>query len=186
MTPSFALFRPPLVLLVASTLLLGGAYPLLVRALIGHSWNAQVDDAAIRDPSGRVLASALDTASADAPQYFWGKIVSTAAPDCYLSRQAHAPECQKAIESRLALLKIASNAPVPKDLITFSVPGQMPQISPDAAAFQVHRVAQARGVSDAEVSSQVDRATHNPTYTLGRGLYVNVLELNLRLDGKLK
>lgn len=186
MTSTLSQFRAPLVLLTASSLLLGVAYPLFVKALIGNAWNAQVSDTAIRDRSGRVLASALDPAPTNAPRYFWGQVIDATAPDCYLDRRTYSPDCQNALKFRRVLLGTDSDTPVPEDLITFGILGQMPRISPEAAAFQIHRVALARGVSDAKVSSLVQVSTHNPTYTLGSGLYVNVLELNLRLDGKLK
>ncbi|WP_157405659.1 potassium-transporting ATPase subunit C [Asticcacaulis benevestitus] len=175
-----------MVLLLTFTVLLGGAYPLLVKALVENAWNAQVSDTAIRDRTGQILASTLDGAPVDAPQYFWGKIVNAKGADCYESHRAYTLECRRLADERLQALKALPNAQVPDDLTQFGIPGDMPRISPEAAAFQVHRIAQARGLSDTTVSSLVETSLHNPTYELGGGLYVNVLELNLRLDGKLK
>jgi K+-transporting ATPase ATPase C chain len=89
------------------------------------------------------------------------------------------------VQARIDALKAAdpeNTLPIPVDLVTSSGSGLDPHISIAAAMYQVHRVAQARGLSDAQVKTLVDK------YTQGRQLgflgepTVNFLELNLALD----
>ncbi|MFP4904217.1 potassium-transporting ATPase subunit C, partial [Paraburkholderia sp. BR14261] len=88
---------------------------------------------------------------------------------------------------RIAALKAAGNAvsqPIPADLVTSSGSGLDPEISPAAAAYQVARVAQARHMSANDVQALVDRFTKGRQFGLFGEPRVNVLELNLALDGK--
>jgi K+-transporting ATPase ATPase C chain len=96
------------------------------------------------------------------------------------------PTLFQAAQARIDVLRAAdasSMAPIPVDLVTASASGLDPNISVAAAYYQVHRVAMARGLSDTEVTALVD------AYTQGRQFFflgeprVNVLELNLALDG---
>jgi K+-transporting ATPase ATPase C chain len=96
------------------------------------------------------------------------------------------PALVEAVKARIATLRAAdptNTAPIPADLVTASASGLDPQISVAAAYYQLARVARARGLSEAQVKALVDR------YTAGRQFFilgeprVNVLLLNLALDG---
>lgn len=78
------------------------------------------------------------------------------------------------------------NAPIPVDLITTSASGLDPDISPAAADYQIARVAKARGMTEDAVRALVAKHTSGPILWFLGDDHVNVLELNLDLDGLLK
>jgi K+-transporting ATPase ATPase C chain len=95
------------------------------------------------------------------------------------------PDLHRAVSERIAALRAADPSaplPVPVDLVTASGSGLDPHISPEAARYQVPRVARTRRVTEAEVQALVDRRTEGRTLGLLGEPRVNVLLLNRDLD----
>lgn len=188
--------RPALVSLLLLTLITGVIYPLVVTGIAQVIFPSQANGSLIIK-DGKAVGSELIGQSFDAPKYFWGRLSATSTfPYNAFNAEAltgssgsnYGPLNQAlldAVKTRVDALKAAdpaNTAPIPVDLVTASGSGLDPQISIAAALYQVHRVAQARGLTDAQVKALVDK------YTEGRQLgflgepRVNVLELNLALD----
>jgi K+-transporting ATPase ATPase C chain len=126
------------------------------------------------------------------PKYFWGRPSATG-PDPYNAAASSGsnlgplnPALKKAVESRVKALRIAdpgNAAPVPVDLVTTSASGLDPHISQAAAEYQVARVARARGLAPETVRNLVVQQTEDRQWGIFGEPCVNVLELNLALDG---
>ena len=101
----------------------------------------------------------------------------------YVRRGVVDADIKERIDALLEADPSMEDTPIPVDLVTVSGSGLDPEISPEAAAYQVHRIAQARGMSEEDVQAVIDE------YTTGRflGIFgeprVNVLKVNLALDG---
>jgi potassium-transporting ATPase KdpC subunit len=142
---------------------------------------------------GKVVGSALIGQQFDAPQYFWGRLSATS-PNPYNATSSGAsnlgptnPALADELKGRIAALKAAGtdvSQPIPVDLVTSSGSGLDPEISPAAAAYQVERVAKARHLNASDVQALVDRYTSGRQFGLLGEPRVNVLKLNLALDGK--
>lgn len=190
--------RPAIVALVVLTLITGIIYPLIVTGIAQVLFSRQANGSLITDANGKPVGSTLIGQQFDDPKYFWGRLSSTG-PVPYTAFNADKltgssgsnygplnPALQDAVKGRIDALRAADPAntgPVPVDLVTDSGSGLDPQISPAAAAYQVNRVAKARGLDTAQVSQLV--AAHTEGRQLGflGEPRVNVLELNLALDG---
>mgnify|MGYP000420922216 CR=1 FL=1 len=174
--------RPGLVLLAALATV-GGLYPRLVQALAENGLNAQLDDAALRDPSGRIVATSLSGTMDETPGHVWGRIRTPATVDCDTVRDN--PACAAAITARLQALKAAdpSAGPVPPDLLRFEGAGLDPDIGIDAARYQAPRIARVRRLTEAEVLTLINVSARNAVYNTTRGVYINRLDINRRLDG---
>lgn len=189
-SPFGALLRTALGMLALLTLLTGVAYPIVVTAVAKIAFAREASGSLVlRD--GRVIGSRLLGQTFDDPKYFWGRLSATApAPyNAEASTGSNLGPTNEALTSaakaRIAALRAAdrgSDAPVPVDLVTSSASGLDPHISPAAAAYQVPRVARARGLDEARVRDLVSRFTEERTLGVLGEPRVNVLLLNLALD----
>jgi K+-transporting ATPase ATPase C chain len=191
--------RPAIVLLLVLTAITGLAYPLAMTAIAGAIFPAQAQGSLI-EKDGKVVGSALIGQEFKDDKYFHGRPSATLAPDPNDStKTVSAPynaansggsnlgPTSKALADRLKedvdKLKAENpNAAVPVDLVTTSASGLDPDISPEAAEFQVPRVAKARNLPDAQVKQLVASNTQGRLLGLIGEPRVNVLALNLALD----
>jgi potassium-transporting ATPase KdpC subunit len=183
--------RRGVVALVAFTVLVGLAYPLLMHGVGQAVFGGAADGSLVRGADGRVVGSRLIGQAFDAPGYFWGR--PSAAGDGYdaaasgasnlgPTSQALADTVRERVEALLAAHPGATAADIPAELVTASGSGLDPHISPAAAAFQVDRVAAARRLDPARVRGLVREHTQGRDLGFLGEPRVNVLELNLALD----
>lgn len=191
--------RPAIVLLLVLTAITGLVYPLAMTAIAGAIFPARAQGSLI-ERDGKVVGSALIGQEFKDDKYFHGRLSATLAPDPNDStKTVSAPynaansggsnlgPTSKALADRLKedvdKLKAENpNAAVPVDLVTTSASGLDPDISPEAAEFQVPRVAKARNLPDDQVRQLVASNTQGRLLGLLGEPRVNVLALNLALD----
>ncbi|MHC2282625.1 K+-transporting ATPase ATPase C chain [Bradyrhizobium diazoefficiens] len=191
--------RPAIVLLLVLTAITGLAYPLAMTGIVGMLFPAQAQGSLI-ERDGKVIGSALIGQEFKDDKYFHGRPSATLAPDPNDStKTVSAPynaansggsnlgPTSKALADRLKedvdKLKAENpNAPVPVDLVTTSASGLDPDISPEAAQFQVPRVAKARNMPEEAVKQLVASNVQGRLLGLLGEPRVNVLALNLALD----
>ncbi len=181
-------FRPAFVLLLVLTLITGAIYPLMVTGIAQIAFPRQANGSLIVI-DGKVYGSKLIGQSFDDPRYFWGR-PSAAGYNAAASSGSNYgplnPALMDVVQLRIAALKAADPdnlLPIPVDLVTASGSGLDPHISVASALYQVHRVAQARGLSEADVKALVNKYTEGRQFGFLGEPRVNVLELNLALDG---
>jgi K+-transporting ATPase ATPase C chain len=193
------LIRPAIVVLVALTLITGLIYPLAMTGIAQVLFPKQAQGSLI-ERNGTVVGSELIGQVFESDKYFHGRPSATTAPDPNDStKTVPAPynaansggsnlgPSNKALVDRVQgdmekLKQENSSAAVPGDLVTTSASGLDPHISPDAALFQVPRIAKARNLSEDRIRQLV--ADHTEARFLGLlgEPRVNVLLLNLALD----
>ena len=184
------MIRPVIVSLFVFTVITGIIYPLAVTGIAQLLFPAQANGS-IMLQNGKPVGSALIGQPFDDPKYFWGRLSATA-PFPYNAAASSGsnlaqgnPALLDNAKGRIAALKGAdpeAPASVPADLATASGSGLDPHISPAAAAYQVKRVAENRGIDDAKVNALVTAYTEPRQFGILGEPVVNVLKLNLALD----
>jgi K+-transporting ATPase ATPase C chain len=195
--------RPAIIILVLLTLITGLAYPLAMTAVAGAIFPKQAQGSLI-ERDGKVIGSALIGQEFKEEKYFHGRPSATTAPDpADSTKTVSAPynaansggsnlgPTSKALNDRIKedvdkLKAENSAAVVPIDLVTTSGSGLDPDISPEAALFQVPRVAKARNMPEDRVRQLVAENTTSRLAGLLGEPRVNVLALNLALDAATK
>ena len=191
--------RPAIVLVIALTLITGLIYPLAMTGIAGVIFPYQAQGSLI-EKDGKVIGSALIGQLFTDDKYFHGRPSATNTPDPKDSTKTiDAPyNAANSVGSNLGptnktliervkgevenLKKENASAQVPIDLVTTSGSGLDPDISPEAAHFQVPRVAKARNLPEGRVRALVEGQIEGRTLGLLGEPRVNVLKLNLALD----
>jgi potassium-transporting ATPase KdpC subunit len=190
--------RPAFFMLLILTVITGVVYPLVVTGLAQVLFPHQANGSLIVTESGKTYGSQLIGQQFDDPKYFWGRLSATGA---FPYNAFHAetltgssgsnygplnPALMDMVQARVDALKAADPdnvAPIPVDLVTASGSGLDPHISVAAALYQVPRVAAARGLSNEAVQSLVNQYREGRQFGFLGEPTVNVLKLNLALDG---
>ena len=176
---------PAIAILAALTFLTGIVYPAVVTAVAQVAFNSQANGSMIV-VDGRTVGSSLIGQAFSQPTYFWGR-PSAAGTDGYDASASGGSNLGPTSQKLVDRLRAANGGgPVPVDLVTSSASGLDPDISPAGADYQVARVAAARGMPEADVRAAVARHTEQPLLGFLGQPRVNVLELNLDLDGLLR
>jgi K+-transporting ATPase ATPase C chain len=191
--------RPAIVVLVALTLIGGLAYPLAITGIAQIIFPYQAQGSMI-ERDGHVVGSALIGQEFDGDKYFHSRPSATTAPDpkdptktvaapynAMNSGGSNLGPSNKALIDRVQgdidkLKKENPSAAVPIDLVTTSASGLDPNISPEAALFQVPHIAKARNLPEDRVRQLVADHTEGRLFGLLGEPRVNVLQINLALD----
>jgi potassium-transporting ATPase KdpC subunit len=192
--------RPALVFIIALTLITGLVYPLVMTGIAGVLFPYQAQGSLI-EKDGKVVGSELIGQDFESDRYFHSRPSATTGPDpsdpsksvaqpynAANSGGSNLGPTNKALIERVTadVAKLKQENPseqVPIDLVTTSGSGLDPHISPEAAFFQVPRVAKARNMSDDSVRQLVSEQIEGRTLGVFGEPRVNVLALNLALDG---
>jgi potassium-transporting ATPase KdpC subunit len=193
------LIRPAIVVLVALTVITGLVYPLAMTGIAQLLFPHQAQGSLI-ERNGTVVGSELVGQVFESDKYFHGRLSATTAPDPNDStKTVPAPynaansggsnlgPSNKALIDRVQgdidkLKHENPSMPIPTDLVTTSASGLDPHISPEAALFQVPRIAKARNLPEDRIRRLVADHTEGRFFGLLGEPRVNVLLLNLALD----
>jgi len=181
--------RPALFLFILFTVICGGIYPSLVTGVAYAVFPKEAGGSFVTDKNNHVVGSSLLGQPFADNKYFWPR--PSAATDFGYNPMGSGgsnsgptnPDFIKTVGDRVkALRDTGVTGTIPADLVEASASGLDPEISPEAAAVQVARVAKTRGIAAADLQKLV--ATHTSGRQLGfiGDPRVNVLELNLALD----
>jgi potassium-transporting ATPase KdpC subunit len=184
--------RPALSIFVLLTAITGVAYPLLVTGIAQVAFAHQANGSIVT-VDGKAVGSMLIGQSFSAPKYFWsrpsatGPMANNGIASGGSNLGANNPALADAVKDRIAALRTADRGntqPVPIDLVTASGSGLDPEISLAAALYQAPRIGRERGMAAERVQALIERNAQRPWLGVIGEPRVNVLALNLELDGK--
>ncbi len=182
--------RPTLTIFAVLTLITGVLYPLVVTGVAQVVFPFQANGSMIKR-SGIVQGSTLIGQQFNGIQYFWGRPSATgpfpynAAASSGSNLGPANPSLLEIVQIRVDALKITNpgnHLPIPVDLVTASASGLDPNISIAAAYYQIPRIARVRGMSEADVTTLVNKYTEKRQMGFLGEPRVNVLLLNIALD----
>jgi K+-transporting ATPase ATPase C chain len=191
--------RPAIVMILLMTVVTGLIYPLAMTGIAGAVFPRQAGGSLI-EKDGKVLGSELIGQNFTRPGYFHGRPSATSDVDpkdpaktvpapynAANSSGSNAGPTSKSLAERVqedikALKEENRYTPIPIDLVTTSASGLDPDISPEAALFQVPRVAKERGIAEDKLRELVKLHTEGRLLGLLGEPRVNVLRLNMALD----
>lgn len=184
--------RPALVSFLLLTLVTGVVYPLVVTG-IGQAVFSDAANGSLIHAGDKLIGSRLIGQPFSDPKYFFGRPSATA-PQPYNGAASSGsnqgptnPALTTAVSDRVTALRALdpeNKQPVPIDLVTASGSGLDPHISPAAAEYQIPRVARLRNRPENEIRALMKEATEGRTFGILGEPRVNVLLLNLALDGR--
>jgi len=177
----FKQIRPAICVLAFMTLTTGVVYPLTVTGVAQLAFPDQANGSLLRNQQGEVFGSALLAQPFEGPQWFQprlsaGGYVTVASGASNLAPSN--PALAERIGADAKLFQVEGQGAVPMQLVTTSASGLDPHLSPEAARYQVVRIAEARGIAPSSLQRLIARHVENP---LVGPAVVNVLVLNLAL-----
>jgi K+-transporting ATPase KdpC subunit len=173
------------------TVLLGIIYPLVVTGLAQGIFHHKANGSLITE-NGTAIGSELIGQPFSDPCYFWGRLSATPTVPYNASASSGSnygpsnPSLQQEVQERIDALKAAdpnNSQPIPVDLVTSSASGLDPDISVAAALYQAPRVARCRGLSEEQVTALINSSVEGRQLGILGEPRVNVLKLNLALNG---
>lgn len=180
--------RPAVVLLLLLAVITGLAFPALITGIAQVVIPAQANGSLIRE-GGRVVGSSLIAQGFTGPRYFHPRPSAAgkgydASASAATNLAPGSKDLRDAVATRLADARAEgiTGVNVPPDLVTTSASGLDPDLSPEAAFAQAKRVANTRGIHEAQIRALVEESIEHPLLGIIGEPHVNVLLLNRQLD----
>ena len=182
--------KPAVLLFIVFTIICGGIYPAVVTGVASIIFPKQAGGSMIADTNNRVVGSSLIGQPFSEAKYFWPRPSATSGfrynPQASGGSNSGPTNADfiKTVGDRVQILRDSGvNGNIPADLALASASGLDPHVSPEAANVQISRVAKARGMTEESLTKLVASHVEDRQWGLFGQPRVNILELNLALDG---